>query len=166
MSAFVVSDDDINILVTAYRDLMARAPWPATEAERNQMDWPAVKAAMEAEKLTATINWTEFGRRLWLENVASVAFRYGMPDRHPDEYGEYLLAVSAYEWKELKAKPEAIAKVARCYAYQSCEHDGWMSCNAKVIVDILEERYGEELPNYDAMPWGISGEADLAKARA
>jgi hypothetical protein len=144
MSAYLVSADDINVIVTAYRDLVtATAPISAP-----------------------ILDWTAMGRRLWLENLASVAYRYNMPARHADEYAAYLLDVSGYEFAEFKAKPEAIAKIARCYRYQSCEHDGWEASNAKTIVDIVEERYGEDLPGYGAMPWGIGSDADAARARA
>ena len=103
-----------------------------------------------------------------VQNVSLLGFpyRYNMPKRHADEYAAYLLDVSGYEFAEFKAKPEAIAKVARCYSYQSCEHDGWEASNAKTIIDIVEERYSEDLPGYAKMPWGISGDADAERARA
>ena len=96
MSAFVVTADDINVIVTAYRDLVtATAPISAP-----------------------ILDWTAMGRRLWAENIRSVAYRYNMPERHAAEYQGYLDALAAYEFAEFKAKPEAIARVARCYSYQ------------------------------------------------
>ena len=142
MSCFFVSADDINLLVTAYRDLGLACPGESAS------------------------DWTGVGRRLWQENLNSYAYRYNMPERHEAEFVGCESEIAAYEFAELKAKPEAIAKLARCYSYQTCEHAGWESSNAKTIVDVLEERYGEELPGYGAMPWGISGDCDLAKVRA
>lgn len=147
MSAWVVSKLDIDILVTATRDA----------------------GGVEAGREYA-FNGTELGKMLWTENVNSVAYRYDMPKRHASEHADYLAAVEAYEFEPFAAKPVAIAKIARCYDYQSCEHPAWDASPSKRIVDGLMERYSDKLPGYDRMPWGADangiGEDKLATIRA
>lgn len=139
MSAFVVSKEDIDILVTAHLALRG-LPWSSERAD-------------------------SIGRLLWRENVSSVAYRYDMPERHGAEHAEYLEALEAYAYEPLYAKCAAVAKIARCYDYQSCEHPGWEASEAKRLVDELMGVFHETLPGYDAMPWGIADERDRAKAR-
>jgi hypothetical protein len=139
MSAFVVSKQDIDILVTAYLAL---------------------------HEPSARIEPAKIGRILWLENVASVAYRYNMPARHCEEHAAYKRAVRDYAYEPIHAKALAVAKIARCYAYQSCEHDGWEASRAKRICDLLEATFPDVAgPAYDALPWGVSSEADLKAVR-
>jgi hypothetical protein len=102
---------------------------------------------------------------LWLENVNSFTAIYGMPVCSAEEHAEHLRAISAYRYEPLAAKGAAVAKIARCYDNQSCEHDGWETSRAKRVVDLIAAAFPESLPGYEAMPWGVSSEADLAKAR-
>lgn len=139
MSAFVVSKTDIDILVTAFASLN-----------------PAGAALLNLDKL---------GAMLWRENVDSVAYRYNMPDRHFSEHEAYLKDVAAYRHAAVAARPEAVAKVAACYDYQSCEHPDYESSEAREIYLAIAAGFPETLPGYDAMPWGVDGEADLAKIR-
>lgn len=143
MSAFVVSRYDIDILVTAYANLNR-----------------------EGAKL---LNPKRVGRELLLENVKSfeAAYRvHGRPKGHDmrHEMARGLSLARAYRFTRRRALPAAVAKIAQCYAYQACEHDGWPTSNAKAIVDALIERFPETLPGYDDMPWGICGAADLMRA--
>lgn len=138
MSAFVVSSEDIDILVTAHLALNG--------------------CAYSNERADA------IGRELWQENIKSVAYRYDMPARH-GEHAEYLKALEAYAFEPIHAKAAAVAKIARCYDYQACEHPEYESSSAKRIVDELMATFPETLPGYDDAPWGIADDADLAKAR-
>lgn len=137
MSAFVVSKQDIDILVTAY-------------------------LALHQPNI---IDPNRLGRELWRENVLSVAYLYGMPERHCEEHAGYMGAIRAYAHEPIFAKRAAVAKVARCWDYQSCEHPLYEASRAKKIVDLLMATFPDSAPGYEDMPWGISGEADLAKAR-
>ena len=138
MSAFVVSKHDIDILVTAYLAL---------------------------HQPSAGIDATKIGRILWLENVASVAYRYGMPKRHCQEHAGYKRALRDYAYEPIAAKAAAVAKIARCYDYQSCEHPAWEVSRAKKISDLLLATFPATLPGYDDAPWGIADERDLERAR-
>jgi hypothetical protein len=136
LSAFVVSKQDIDILVTAIAGLPGGA----------------------------IVNPDELGRLLWRENVASVDYRYNLAKRRPLELAGYNLAVETYTHQPLAAWPAAVARIAACYDYQSCEHDGYQASEARQFYLRIAAAFPETLPGYDDMPWGISGAADLAKA--
>jgi hypothetical protein len=145
MSCFVVSDFDIDILVTAYARLHP------------------VGARL--------LNLTQVGRALLAENVKSFEACYrvrGRPKGHAMrvEMASALRQARAYRFERRRAKPAAIAKLVRCYDYQACEHAAYEASTVKTIVDALMARYPDTLPGYDDMPWGIGDAADLARAGA
>jgi hypothetical protein len=141
MSCFIVSNLHIDILVTAYAGLnRAGAP---------------------------LLNLNRVGRELLLENARSFGACYDV-SRRPrrsdmrNEMAAGLVAAREYRFTRRRAKPAAIAKLARSYDYQACEGPNWEASAAKAIVDALMARYPETLPGYDEMPWGIGGAHDLA----
>ena len=143
MSCFVVSNFDIDILVTAYSGLHPHG-----------------------RKL---LSLTAFGRELLRENIASFEACYRVharPKGHDMrvEMARNLRQMRAYRFVRRRAKPAAIAKLARCYDYQACEHAAWEASTARAIVDALMARYPESLPEYEAMPWGIASAVDLLRA--
>jgi hypothetical protein len=143
MSCFVVSDFDIDILVTAYARLNP-----------------------QGAKL---LNLRQVGRELLLENVKSFEACYrvhGRPKGHDmrKEMARGLRQARAYRFARRRAKPAAIAKIAQFYDYQACEHAAWEASSAKAIVDALMARYPESLPEFEAMPWGIGSAVDLLRA--
>ena len=137
MSAFVVSKHDIDILVTAF--VNGAAP--------------------------AYLDATKIGRMLWRYNVKSVAYRYNMPDRHAEEHLGYLKAIAEYSYEPIPAKPAAIAKIARCYDYQTCETPDYPGSRAEAIAEALMAAFPATLAGYDDAPWGIADERDLERAR-
>jgi hypothetical protein len=125
MSCFVVSDFDIDILVTAYSRLYPHG-----------------------RKL---LNLTAFGRELLRENIASFEACYRVRSRPKGhdmrvEMARSLRQLRAYRFVRRRAKPAAIAEIARCYDYQACEHAAWEASTAKMIVEALMARYPESLP--------------------
>lgn len=143
MSCFVVSDFDIDILVTAYANLNPKG--------------------------AKLLNLSRVGRELLLENVKSFEACYRVRQRPKGhdmrvEMARNLRQARAYRFTRRRAKPAAIAKLARFYDYQACEHAAWEASSAKAIVDALCARYPETLPDYEAMPWGIGGAVDLLRA--
>jgi len=145
MSCFVVSDLDIDILVTAY-------------------------AAMNRHG-AKLLNLSQVGRELLLENVKSFEACYRVHGRAKGhamrvEMAKGLRQARAYRFKRRRAKPAAIAKLARFYDYQACEHEAYYQSPAMAIVDALCARYPETLPDYEAMPWGIASAVDLMRAGA
>jgi hypothetical protein len=145
MSCFVVSNLDIDILVSAYSRLYPHG--------------------------RQLLNLHEAGRELLLENVKSFAACYrvhGRPKGHDMriEMARGLRQARAYRFVRRRAKPAAIAKLARFYDYQACEHAAYETSAAKAIVDALMARYPESLPDYEGMPWGIGSAVDLLRAGA
>lgn len=141
MSAFIVSHFDIDILVTAYLALDRQG--------------------------ARLVNPRRVGRELLRENIASfdACYRIRRRPRGDDMRAEMARAIRqarAYRFTRRRARPAAIAKIARCYDYQACEHPAYEASGAKAIADALMARYPETLPGYDAMPWGITGPGDLA----
>lgn len=145
MSCFVVNKFDIDILMTAYAD--------------------------QAGAGSNLLDWTQLGRELLLENIKSFAacYRVARRPRGSDmrnEMAHSLVMARGYTFTRRIAHRAAVAKIARFYDYQACEHPGYETSRAKAMVDLLIERYPESLPLYDKMPWGISGAADLMTAGA
>lgn len=134
MSAWVVSKSHIDVLVSA----------------------------LGAFKVTHSLgrNPDEIGRALWRENVASVSFRYDLPNRDDDRRDElkgYEADIAAYKFRELhELKPGAVAKLAHCFDYQSCEHDAWEDSPSKAAITRLLDRLTHSLPGYEAAPWGVT----------
>lgn len=89
------------------------------------------------------------------ENLLSLERRYpGQQDR------EAILAMfrpmTLKDEREARALPVlTVIKTIHNYAYQSCEHDGWESSDAKRMMDALERRLVRKLPGYDDAPWGL-----------
>lgn len=143
MSCFIVSDFDIDILVTAYAGLNAKG--------------------------AKLLNLSQVGRELLLENVKSFEACYRVHGRAKGhamrvEMAKGLRQARAYRFKRRPVKPAAIAKSARFYDYQACEHEAYYQSPAMAIVDALRARYPETLPDYEAMPWGIASAHDLLLA--
>ena len=143
MSCFIVSPIHIDILVTAYARLNPRG--------------------------APLLNLNRVGRELLRENARSFGACYNVRRRPRgsdirNEMAAGLAAAREYRFTRRRAKPAAIAKLARSYDYQACEHDGYEASSAKAIVDALMARYPETLPGYDEMPWGIGGVHDLHQA--
>lgn len=144
MSAWIVSREHIDILVTALD--------PSTQAEGDRL-----------------------GRMLWAECLKSVAYRYphdtdgGRPG--PTDFHD--ADVQTYIWTPREVPAAWIRAAASCYDYQSCEHPGYKTSEARRIAHSLCERYAayDRHRDYnqpvgpDNPPWGING-SDLAELAA
>ena len=95
------------------------------------------------------------GQWLWCENVASYRARY---PNDPTEFAEYMYTFPTSKGSlnppSLRPAIEVI-KLIHCYEYQSCEHDGWESSDARKFCTSLLSAVISSLPGYDAAPWGI-----------
>jgi len=93
------------------------------------------------------------------ENVASVAHRY--PDTARDTSKHWLdLDMDDYIW--LSSRPERqasahVRKLAESYQYQSCEHPGWESSDARELTDriIAEASATSRCSDVHTAPWSI-----------
>lgn len=93
----------------------------------------------------------ELGAMLWAENHASVNARY-REDTETPPYSFEPVRVEALSFA-------VVMKAIGCYCYQSCEHDGWETSNARAFCQALgcsvAESYASKMPEYTAAPWGI-----------
>lgn len=108
-------------------------------------------------KLTSD-NVDQIGQMLLDECIESVQYRYedsprtDLPGRTD---GEYLLP---FQHKPLSRTPSPVEvlKLIACYEYQSCEHPGWHTSEAKVFCDALRHFAINGLPGYEEAPWELS----------
>lgn len=82
---------------------------------------------------------------LLAENVASFNYRYNETVEEGMVYDAFATSLRAID----------VIKACHCLEYQSCEHDGWATSTAKVIVAAIEGAASRALPGYDDAPWEI-----------
>ncbi len=141
MSAFVVSHDHINALVTFLLDKKTSVYL------RSQKRW------IEATDLTAQ----QIGEILLKENIRSVLERYPDCKGGRDLPGVIGETVENYTFKRRSTpmKPVEILKSCSCLDYQSCETDDWSETDSYRIIKDIEAAAVRSLPGYEAAPWGI-----------
>ena len=89
---------------------------------------------------------------LWVENLASLAYRY--PDSPPEEWG-----FEKYTHRHNPNRhptPIQTIKACDCLDYQSCEHPEWPASEAKAFLDALRAMAWTRLPGYEDAEWGIA----------
>lgn len=101
-----------------------------------------VSAAREAGLgYTTQAEADALGKMLLAENAASVNYRYDIAPTDP-EAKDYARQVKGYTFTpvDLDALPDwtsGVAKALSSYAYQSCEHEGWETSQARTVTDDL-----------------------------
>jgi len=79
-------------------------------------------------------------------NVESVNFRYGEGRDLP----RYTYRQPRQQWSMVE-----ILNAINGYEYQTCEHPGWRSSEARVFCEALRQQCIRALPGYDDGPWLI-----------
>lgn len=75
--------------------------------------------------------------------------------RYSDTEEEQELSLT-YTYKPEKGlTPIQVYKLAECYAYQSCEHNGWEDSQEKMWMEALKDSIIYNLPEYKAASWSI-----------
>ncbi len=87
------------------------------------------------------------GQMLCDENAKSVAFRY---PNHAIVALKYSHSVPPFA----RFDPVQVIKACDCYEYQSCEHTGWLTSEARAYIDALRSLAWTSLPGYDDAAWG------------
>ena len=129
MSAFIVSHDHIDALVTAARALFHSASG----------DWRIGDAGVD-------VSADQFGALLWSENHASVNHRYGaIRLRCCPAYRFRAVKLPANGFRDLGVVGQALM-LLDCYEYQSCEHPTWKDSNARWFCDRLRAKLETQLP--------------------
>lgn len=149
MSAFLVDKAHIDALVAA--GLRAQRDGQYGELP---LSWTAPRRR-EARRLDH-LSADGVGRMLWRENVRSLMARY---PGHADEWADAMRAADAYVFPgEDRVERLDLAgelKAIDCLEYQSCEHRGWRTSEARAFCDALRRRLVALLPGYDAAEWGV-----------
>lgn len=137
MSAFLVSDNHINFMVSF-----------SLAAFRDDIDTYYSRTWEEPEKL---------GAMLHTANVRSVDYRY--PQNAHEDPEAYTADVYRYKYTPgVSASVENIAKLFKaldCYEYQACEFPTWKESDAYALCQQIRNMAIRALPGYDAAPWGI-----------
>ena len=127
MSAFILEDDSIDLLVTA--GIMG----------------VGIDGGLRVFQCGASLHFTqsgdgadEVGAILKTENVASVNYRYNeskqaTPYRYSGSGITPYLGGKIIPWGQ-------VLKTVRCYEYQSCEHPEWNGSLAKAICEAITQK--------------------------
>lgn len=163
MSAFVVTTDHIDLIVTAATVAHHGITVYYKPAEGGPED------VLRLDRSTMHENGTEAGRRLYVENIKSVQHRYPNDETINDLPGLIeKVAPEDYRFRQVHditvTTPVALLKALDCYTYQSCEHPGWESSWAARYVDHARASMIACLPGYnDANTWDYDRPEDAPR---
>lgn len=147
MSAYIVSKETIDVLLSAARQYGGRDARYLFSENGRYLGSTQLQNASQSEL-------NKVGKALWAENHKSVN------DRNNEENDTTEL--DAYQFKSYQIrKPGHLSNVIRCYEYQSCEHEGWQTSDAKRFCDELKKSLIKQLPGANESPWGIHDEEEL-----
>lgn len=96
------------------------------------------------------------GQMLWDENFASVTRRYPSDDfdNLPGPIGENFVYAHHAHSPYISIDPVQVMKSCDCYTYQSCEHEGWESSEARQFILRLRDAASKLVKGYDDAEWG------------
>jgi len=151
MSAFMVSKGKIDAIFA----VVACGP---AHSEKDAQLW--ADSMRWAGILTKTQNpLGELGEIFIRENLASINARYpntvGKPEHVPGPCEPYWLAPYVYHQPSRIPSVVEALKLIDCYEYQSCEHDGWKTSQAKRLCEKLRGNLITALPGYESAKWSI-----------
>ena len=158
MSAFILGKEHIDYLVEAglfvngHGGLTWLAPGEDLETDYQAGDWcgPTAMQSYKARHRELRMETADHvGQMLIRENHLSVNFRY---DERPtvtleDPY--------RFNMRLRPIDPVQVLKALNCYEYQSCEHPGWKTSEAKAFCDALRHSTIHRLPGYDDAEWEV-----------
>lgn len=150
MSAYVVSPDTIDYIVTAahkYETVFSAPLSPRT------CDAATLAAAPVdySHGNTFRISGSEtdlIGALLLAQNVRSVNYRYS--HHEPEETPDYVYRTVMFD----RIDPIVVLKSVQCLHYQSCETDDYDRSFAAVVLHVITSAAISRLPGYSAAPWG------------
>jgi hypothetical protein len=141
MSAYVVSKDHIDYLVSAAKEYTHGQP---------------VNFYRVHDFVTHT-NWSALGQLLWDENTRSVNYRY----ERENTATSYM-----FNRSPVPVTSAQVLKAISCYAYQSCEHDDWEASEAKAFTDWLTQQAHEHMAGMSDAMWEIDNATYAEKVAA
>jgi len=149
MSAYLCKRNHFVYLVAAAMSpnigcFTVRWHWGADYAQRGELRVADFETAADVANM------------LIRENLASVSFRYA-GDKTSDTLPSAgdcsaVTAADFHDFHEFQAVQ--VLKAINCLDYQSCEHPGWRTSEARAFLDALQSAAIDALPGYDAAEWG------------
>lgn len=133
MSAYIVSDEHINVLTASIYGLVP---------------YPTLQSLMTTEYLREPGARDRIGQILRDENVRSVNRRYDEDDMVFYQFEEPSHRFSSVE----------VLKALACYEYQSCEAKGWEISVARALCAELRLAIIRHLPGYEEAAWEIDAD--------
>ena len=128
MSAFICSDNHISAIVK----------W----ATRNNVSiWYG-----NPSRSLRTGDEQEIVEILYAENVKSVNYRYK---------GDDPTTGCVYDPTSPILTPVEVIKLTQSLEYQSCEHPGWETSDAKEVLRTIKSEVIRRLPGYELAEWSI-----------
>ena len=141
MSAFVVSNDTIDYIVSA----VSAVGGVHGIVLKTGPEFLELVAAGAVESVSPTP--LEMGRVLLRENQRSVQYRY-----NDDDLGN---AALGYQFNRVDKTDPVVALVqVSCLRYQSCERPDWDASIACDLLRQIEQQLLRQLPGYEDAPWG------------
>ena len=132
MSAFIVSDKHLNVILTMA--VVKRASY-YFEANGRRVD-------------ITRANASEIGQKLLDENFRSVNHRYRENDK-----------AAKFEYRAVRSDEYSavdVLKAIDCLDYQSCETDDWPKSEAYAILDGIKDSMIRALPGYaESRGWSL-----------
>ena len=149
MSAFLVHEEHIDLLVRFGSASRYVASW-----EHRDGRYVDLREIMEDGE-TVALDYA--GRTLWLENLKSVRHRYpgDISGNRPGPVGLLDEHITGYSYHDpgVTLTPLEAIHACDCLEYQSCEHPGWKTSEARRILDALRH-VACALLEGERGPWG------------
>lgn len=145
MSAFMCDGEHFAAIIGTYAAMMERSHLHERE--------------VHAEGFEASL--LERARMLARQNLRSVDHRYdGNAEAVADFNVQAVISAPSSKqirrWREKPLAPGELFKALDCYEYQACENDDWKQTQAKDLCDIIRKMACQEVPGWEAAPWGIN----------
>ncbi len=101
----------------------------------------------------------EVANMLWMENVKSVAHRYGDAGGLPGPKDQNYTVRPHHFKRDIPIEittfdPVQVLKSIACYSYQTCEHEGWPVSEAHEFCRALKSCAIHALPGFEEANWG------------
>lgn len=156
MSAFIVGNDHIDLILTAGLDLTCRGGsplrWHAPEEPEGEADYErgevwgstAIETAQRRTRTLSRETVESVGLMLLAQNYASVNHRYNENEWAP-----------IYRYRGVPHMPSAVQvlKALDCYEYQACETPGYDTTEAFDFIRALRKRMIQKLVGYSDAKW-------------
>jgi hypothetical protein len=154
MSAFMCGKSHIIFLVEAGLSLAM------SRGDGGQISWYHDDAWKNLTAWDSDEKKTEVAQMLWDENLKSVTNRYpkctldNMPGSVADAKQGFKINPNDFCQTAQQITPVQVLKSCACYEYQTCEHQGYKSSEAKAFIEALKTKAVNSLEGYEDAVWG------------